>query len=1238
MGKGSSKSKQQIAAYQMSLHLGFCHSVDALLELFVKEKSVWKGAATSNAAIEINQQNLFGGTKKEGGLFGAFQILHGRSDQVLPSGLASRLGRTPETCPGFRDILSLFFYGAPGQGFLWSHNYPYLHTIWGRVKRTMNGGSQWYPEKAEIGGFVPYSEDFQWQTRTNAFGVVNITDVAYSAGTFIAVGVGGTMSMSPDGINWAAKTPSYPPGCNFTSVAGSNGTFVAVGDSGAFRRSVDGGETWTTVDKPSYPFTVWSVCGYNGAWVIGSQGQDILYSSDDGVTWTQVLAPVLNDTDFTALATSGTIWIAGGYRGALVRSVDNGHTWSNVTSGFAVSDVIINAEFADGLFMICGTNGKLATSSDGVTWTLRSTGLTGTIYDAVHVGGDWIAINATESVRSKDGGATWESMAHPVSGLTDMVSSATTAVAVGTVGGTMSTDLVGVVPVYPDMNPAHIIRECLTNVDWGMGMPAAFIDDVSFAEAADILYGEDFGLSMLWSGQTDIQTFVNEVLNHVDGVYGIDPDTNKFFIKLIRGGYDLGTLETLNEDECVITSFNRKAFEETTNEIVCTWTNPENEGEETVVVHDLANYSAQGVLISSSRNYYGIRNSNLAIRAALRELNKASQPIAVFEVTASRKAWKWKSGDVIKVTYPEYGLSSLPCRITSINYGKPGEMGIKIALVEDVFDMPSDSYVINEGSLWEPPLVTVSTIIKAMVGTAPFFALARGLGEAAALAVPYPTAYPLLLSAGNTAAAEVFSEQMDAAGNTTYASTGEYDCAGYATLADSVVPEVTSTLTLSGFFGAIRPASGILAVIGSLDGEIAIVESGDDTSATVRRGMLDTVPKAWPAETPVWFVDWDSNLAGANLVVGETKTYRLAPPGHGGSGYKTAGATFTSRHYRPFRPGNVKVNSSLYPAAFTGEMVIAWSHRNRQVENSVPLKWDEASVTPESGTTYSLRVYDQVGALLASIAGITADTYTLPISAELDGDPDWPSVVLALHMDDVGLTDGKGHAITLHNGAARSATQSKFGGYAAYFDGTDDYISAGSHSGYDISSSDFTIECWIYPTVAARSVISRRSTGANGWVLTTIGMRAKINGVWSDYQLSWTQPALNQWHHMAWVRSGTTIYGFVDGILSGTRTGVTSIHDQAEALLIGAGSNADIEYPFAGYIDDVLFTPGVARYTSDFTIPVSAFPDSEGEGLNDKLTFELESVRDGYASFQKVVQTVDRAGYGFHYGKYYGGM
>lgn len=79
------------------------------------------------------------------------------------------------------------------------------------------------------------------------------------------------------------------------------------------------------------------------------------------------------------------------------------------------------------------------------------------------------------------------------------------------------------------------------------------------------------------------------------------------------------------------------------------------------------------------------------------------------------------------------------------------------------------------------------------------------------------------------------------------------------------------------------------------------------------------------------------------------------------------------------------------------------------------------------------------------------------------------------------------------------------------------------------------------------------------------------------------------WHHIAAVMSAGTLRVYVDGV-GGSPTAVSNpLISNASPVTIGASANG--QYPFAGFIDEVRITKGVARYTSDFTPPDAPFPD-----------------------------------------------
>ena len=221
----------------------------------------------------------------------------------------------------------------------------------------------------------------------------------------------------------------------------------------------------------------------------------------------------------------------------------------------------------------------------------------------------------------------------------------------------------------------------------------------------------------------------------------------------------------------------------------------------------------------------------------------------------------------------------------------------------------------------------------------------------------------------------------------------------------------------------------------------------------------------------------------------------------------------------------------------------------------------------------------------------------------MSNDPYWNSVVLAMHMDDVGLTDLKGHAVTLNGNVGRSATQSKFGGYSAYFDGSGDYLTTPASADFTFGSGDFTIEAWIYPTnsSAEQGVVTRWSTAATtneafffgirtGGVLTLLLSSTGQYQPANDIVSSTGAVTYNAWNHIACCRSGGNIYMYVNGLLVKTTTFSGSVYASTLATSVGASVNAAT--PFFGYIDDVRITKGVARHTENFTAPNEAFPNT----------------------------------------------
>lgn len=139
------------------------------------------------------------------------------------------------------------------------------------------------------GGLLITSTDgITWTSRTSGFGANDIRCVVWDAtnSLWIAAGGNGTITTSPDGTTWTARTSNM--GTNsMWDIATSGGTTVAVGDGGGATNTggltySTNGTTWTRKSQSLAVGTVYNSVVYNGTnWIIGADNvtNNYIYSS-----------------------------------------------------------------------------------------------------------------------------------------------------------------------------------------------------------------------------------------------------------------------------------------------------------------------------------------------------------------------------------------------------------------------------------------------------------------------------------------------------------------------------------------------------------------------------------------------------------------------------------------------------------------------------------------------------------------------------------------------------------------------------------------------------------------------------------------------------------------------------------------------------------------------------------------------------------------------------------------------
>lgn len=240
--------------------------------------------------------------------------------------------------------------------------------------------------------------------------------------------------------------------------------------------------------------------------------------------------------------------------------------------------------------------------------------------------------------------------------------------------------------------------------------------------------------------------------------------------------------------------------------------------------------------------------------------------------------------------------------------------------------------------------------------------------------------------------------------------------------------------------------------------------------------------------------------------------------------------------------------------------------------------------------------------------------YTVPTVANPDAtnaDANWNNVVF---LQKFNYTDGpysgiseQLHKINWRHGAKIVNTDYKFSTGSLYMSaasGTPEgaWTSANSKD-LALAAGDFTIEMWIKldGTTASRYLLRNRQWTTNAWTLEwnpasqvnkfaffVYNHNTGVAVVASDVFTT-----TNAWIHLAITRASNNFKIFINGTQSGA-TGVSSANVDnsiSSGLIFGTtGTSATSTSNFAGWLDSLRITKGVARYTANFTAPTEAFP------------------------------------------------
>jgi len=198
--------------------------------------------------------------------------------------------------------------------------------------------------------------------------------------------------------------------------------------------------------------------------------------------------------------------------------------------------------------------------------------------------------------------------------------------------------------------------------------------------------------------------------------------------------------------------------------------------------------------------------------------------------------------------------------------------------------------------------------------------------------------------------------------------------------------------------------------------------------------------------------------------------------------------------------------------------------------------------------------------------------------------------------------------VTAYGGVQISTAQSKFGGGSGLLNGTTDYLSIADSSEFAFGTNDFTIDFWTnfnaLPTTGTLITFFSKVSGTANADYMNLSLQNQ-SGVYSmrfiaiaaavvlaDTASRTVTLATGTWYHIALVKISNIYRIYVNGVQLGVDySSAASIPQYTSPLYIGTWMQLGTtpQNFVSGYPDELRISKGVARWTANFTPPISEY-------------------------------------------------
>ena len=258
----------------------------------------------------------------------------------------------------------------------------------------------------ELASPMPASADstdspYTWNVRSPLPGASSLMDVVFTNGIFIAVGTGGTIVASSDGIEWQTRSSGIEK--YLAAIAHSDDILVAAGEGGTIVTSEDS-SVWTS--RASGVVNNLRAVAYGNSLFVAVGDSGAIVTSPDGKAWTKVQSSPATSHLMGVTYHPNVGFVAVGYQGTVLTS-SNGSDWTIQNSGVASNLSITDVVYGDSGFTAVGLSGTILASDDGTSWESKTSPLVRHYYGVNSVNGNLVISGGNATLVGSQDGDSW---------------------------------------------------------------------------------------------------------------------------------------------------------------------------------------------------------------------------------------------------------------------------------------------------------------------------------------------------------------------------------------------------------------------------------------------------------------------------------------------------------------------------------------------------------------------------------------------------------------------------------------------------------------------------------------------------------------------------------------------------------------------------------------------------------------------------------------------------------------